>query len=109
MVLIKYLYIPEHHLLLREYFVCEVEIKYLYIMWRNVTGQILLGLIRVQPVKFFSEWPKFEGFKSLTPQTRKWKETPRRRKQCFQKRASSREYGPSVYRFETWGCKTESR
>jgi hypothetical protein len=26
-----------------------------------------LVLVRVQPVKSFIEWPKFEGFKSLTP------------------------------------------
>jgi hypothetical protein len=32
-----------------------------------ITGQSVSGLVRVQPVKFFGDWPKFEGFKSLTP------------------------------------------
>ena len=60
----------------------------------------LLGLVGVQPVKSFSEWSKVEGFKSLTPLGESEKKPCGGRSSIFQKTASSREYGPCVYRFE---------
>jgi hypothetical protein len=38
-----------------------------FIFHQSVTEHFLSGLVRVQPVKFFSEWLKGEGFKLLTP------------------------------------------
>jgi hypothetical protein len=54
----------------------------------------MLGLVRVQPVKFFIEWPKVEGFKSLTPLGESEKKTLGRGSSNFQNRASSREKVP---------------
>jgi hypothetical protein len=31
-----------------------------------ITGESLSGLVRVQPVEFLCEWPKVQGFKSVT-------------------------------------------
>jgi hypothetical protein len=66
-----------------------------------ITRQPLLSLVRVQPVKFFSEWPKVEEFKSLTPLGESEKKPLCSGSSDFQKRASSREYGSNVYRFKT--------
>jgi hypothetical protein len=55
-------------------------------------------LVGVQPVKSFSEWSKAEGFKSLIPLGESEKK-PLWGSSDFQKRASSREYGPKVYNF----------
>jgi hypothetical protein len=46
-------------------------------------------------VEFFSEWPKVEGFKSLTPLGESEKKPLGGGSSDFQKRASSREYGPN--------------
>ena len=63
----------------------------------TTTGQSLAGLVRVQPVKFFSDWPKFEGFKSLTPLRESEKKPFCGGSSDFQKITSSREYGRNVY------------
>jgi hypothetical protein len=62
----------------------------------RITGQSLSGFVRAQPVKAFSEGPKVEGFKSLTPLGESEKKPLGGASSDFQKRASSMEYGPSV-------------
>jgi hypothetical protein len=66
-----------------------------------ITGQSLRGLVRIQFVKSFSEWPKVEGFRSLTPLGESEKIPLGGGSSYFQKRASSSEYVPTVYMFET--------
>jgi hypothetical protein len=58
-------------------------------------------LVKVQPVKSFSEWPRVEGYKYLTPLGESEKKPLGRGSSDFQKTASSREYGLNVYKFET--------
>ena len=64
-------------------------------MLHAITGQSLSGLVRVQFVELFTEWPNVEGFKSLTPLGESEKQ-PSGGESDFQQRASSREHGPSV-------------
>jgi hypothetical protein len=52
--------------------------------------------------------PKVEGFKSLTPLGRSEKKPCDWGSSDFQKRASTMELGPSVYKFKIGGCKAES-
>ena len=66
-----------------------------------ITGQSLSGLVRVQPVKFFSEWPKVESFKFLTLLGESEKKPLGGGSSDFQTRASSKQDGPIVYKFET--------
>jgi hypothetical protein len=55
----------------------------------------------------FSEWPKIEGFKSLTPLGESEKKPCGRGSSVFQMRASSRERVPNVYTFELEAVKLQ--